>query len=612
MAIPISEFFRVTTRIAVGGVVTQNFGRGLVLTTDDALSAGGTGKSRYFSVAEDVSDFFGADSAPSKAAQRWFGYSPYPQGLYVGRWANVAVDTIMEGSTTHGTITQLAVNNATFRLAGEDAQVNLSADSTLADVAAGLQANIRGEAYTGAVAQAVASGTIRVADFGDVGITQATAATGAADDETITFVAPRAGGTRAVAVVVDESAGAIVSITFDPTVKSAASPGSGYGVGDGDTIAVDPSETTDFTRAPVMTVPLGRRPLTPALDGAEVRYEGGQFVIELAGPNEIDPPYMETHSAGSGTDISSLLGLSQTSAPTYKVGSNAEGPGDAVGAVTENLSDRPTYVFIDDEVPGSYGVDSETVPALWAYAEANDYIFGFSDISDEARTAGETGSLLARANNAQLGNTLPCVADDERRSHVGALAALSSINWDQPASIITLFGKTLPGTPATEIDETQLQAIRGKRGNVYTRVGGLPTFIEGTMARAGYWADSVAFTLWMKNELELNIWNAARASRRLTVAILQSTLDAVMRKGVRNGGIQPGRNVSNVTAADIRQVTGNHDFDGVLPSGYLIHIGRLADQTDADRENRLAPPVKIWAVGSEAIHQANVDLVFVG
>ena len=116
--------------------------------------------------------------------------------------------------------------------------------------------------------------------------------------------------------------------------------------------------------------------------------------------------------------------------------------------------------------------------------------------------------------------------------------------------------------------------------------------------------------MWIRNELELNIWNAARASRRLTVAILGSAIDSVMRKGVRNGGIQPGRTVRGSTKADIIATTGNQAFDGVLSAGYLVHIGALADQTQVDIDNRMAPPIKIWAKGSEAIHRADVDLVF--
>ena len=250
-----------------------------------------------------------------------------------------------------------------------------------------------------------------------------------------------------------------------------------------------------------------------------------------------------------------------------------------------------------------------SIESLWTLAEASDYMFGFSDTTDDARQAGETTSDLYLAESAQVGNTIACVADSDKQSHIGALAALSSINWDQPASIITLFGRTFPGIGATNITPTELGVIEGKRGNVYTRVGGLPTFIEGRTSRAGYWADAVAMSIWLKNEVELGIWNAVRASRRLTVAILRATLDDSMRKAVRNGGLQPGRTVSNTTKADIISTTGNLDFDGVLGAGYLIHIGRLSEQSAVDIENRMAPPIKIWAAGSEALHRANVDII---
>ena len=77
-----------------------------------------------------------------------------------------------------------------------------------------------------------------------------------------------------------------------------------------------------------------------------------------------------------------------------------------------------------------------------------------------------------------------------------------------------------------------------------------------------------------------------------------------------NGGIEPGRSLSAIGRADVQAVTGNADFDGVLTSGYIVNIGRVADQAQSDIDARIAPPIKIWAVGSVAIHQANIDLVF--
>ena len=590
MAIPVSEFFRVTTRIEVGGVVRAQFGRGLLLTTEDDLPAGGLGKAQYFTDNDAVREVFASGTEAAAAAAKWFGYDPYPQGLYIGRWANVAVPTTLTGGA-HSALSALQSATATFRFLEEDVSVDTSSDATLAAVAGTIATAMTTTGYTGALAEQ----SYNVAG-GDQGSDYNSATT--------VEVSPPAGGGTAATATVTVTAAKITALEI-------TDGGSGYTTSDSVTFtlgSVGSGTGADLTN---LTILLERGAISPELAGATFTYAGNRFLLTLAGQDALAPAYFEAHSAGSGTDISAALGMDEASSPEYLRGADAEAPSDAVAAIAGIVSDRPTYLMMDNSCPLTYGGDDDSsVADMWAFAEASDYIFGFSDTSAGAKQPGETTSLLAQANSAQLGNTLVCVADEDSESHFGALAGLSSVNWDLPQTIITLFGKTLPGTAATDVSPTELNTIQAKRGNVYTRVGGIPTFIEGFMARNGYWADAVAWTLWMKNELESNIWNAARASRRLNIAILNSTLDAVMRKGVRNGGIQPGRTVSAPTKADIIATTGNHDFDGVLQSGYLIHIGRLADLTSVDLENRRSPPVKIWAIGSEAIHSADVELVF--
>ena len=593
MVLPISRFFKVTSRIEVGGVVTQNFGRGLMLTTDSTLPAGGTGKAKFYTDNDAVRDDFDSDSGPAEAAADWFGFDPYPQGLYIGRWARETVATSLI-SGAPGSVNAIAVANATFRVEGADATVDLSGETTYAGIAAAVQTELRNGTPTGSLALA----TYPVA-AGDQG-------SGYGNSASVNVSAPGAGGTTATASVTRGTSNAITAVTI-------VTGGSGYTESDTPTITINNADsgTSVNFRSVNAAIALEYDPLAPSLASATFTYSGNRFELGLSSSGELDPPYFQTHSAGSGTDISGLLGMAQANSPNYKRGSDAESPSDAVAAINRIVASKPTYLMVDYETPETYGADDDSVHEdLWDFAEAGNYMYGFTDVSSAARTAGETASLLAQAESAQLGQTLACVADADRRPHVGALAGLSSINWDQPASIITLFGKTLPGVLTTDISETEAEAIQAKRGNVYTRVGGLTTFIEGYTSRAGHWADAVAFTMWIRNELELNIWNAARASRRLTIAILGAAIDSVMRKGVRNGGIQPGRTVQGATKADIISTTGNTEFDGILEAGYLVHIGALADQTQVDIDNRMAPPIKIWAKGSEAIHRADVDLVF--
>ena len=56
--LPVSTFVDINTSASVGGVLRRPFGRGLLITTDDALAAGGTNKARlYNNLAEMQVDF---------------------------------------------------------------------------------------------------------------------------------------------------------------------------------------------------------------------------------------------------------------------------------------------------------------------------------------------------------------------------------------------------------------------------------------------------------------------------------------------------------------------------------------------------------------------------
>ena len=584
--VDLSNFFQVNASIQVGGVTTQGFGRGLVLTIDESLSAKGNGKVRYFTDYEQVVAFFASDSEATKAAAEWFGQDPYPQGLYIGRWAYEDIQTVLRGavfaSTSSSALSALKTSDASVRVANVDVSVDTSSATSFAGVARILQEAFTAGVFTGRVAS----------------ITIDTTGSGLGNDpDNLTVSIDNSGtGGSGLEIAPVLSGGALQSVTI-------VNAGQGY----------ESAPAITFTHnsgtVPTVTAVLETRALSPELEGCTFTFSNSQFILQLNGGDILDPPYFE--SAATGTDLSSLLGLDVISEPTYIQGSDEESPSQAITSILDLISQTPTYLMLANDVPLTFSDnDLETIVALWTFAEAGDYIFSFTDTSETARQAVDETSLLARAHAAQLQNTMVCVGDAGREPHRAALAKLSSINWDQPTSIITLFGKSLSTIQPTAFSETEYRNLVAKRANIYTEIGHLPTFAEGFAARAGHWIDAVAFLQWLKGETERQIWNSLRASRRLTIAVLKASLDEAMRKGVINGGLQPGRRVGNVTKADIIQTTGNQNFDGQLTAGYLIHVGALASQSQADIDARKAPPIKIWAVGSEAIHMANIDIVF--
>ena len=330
-------------------------------------------------------------------------------------------------------------------------------------------------------------------------------------------------------------------------------------------------------------------------------------MLTLAGSDvitdgEIGPP------AGSGlTDVSSALGFNDDQ--VYKFGHAAETITESVGELIGYAgSSQPVVIMLDSSTPLAVGTD-DTRELLAAFAQAGNYIFVLRDSSAQALVPGDTTSPSALVFANQQSQVAAIYSDDDTNPDIALAALMSSQNLDNAASIITPHAKALPGAKPTDINSTQLSELERKRTNVYTLLGGQPTFLGGYTGRSGHWLDAVWWLLWTKSRLENAVWTAQRSSRRLNSVLLDNALTEVMLTGVRNGGIEGGRKLSSSTQQDIITTTGNNNFDGVLTNGYLVWVEPISSRTATDVESRVGR-FKIWATGSEAIHEVFGDLVF--
>ena len=644
--LPISTFVDVSTAIQAGGVLRTEFGTGLLVTTDDALPAGGSAKAQVFRDIDAVNAVFDAGDA-FDGASVWFSADPSPKSLYIGRWAPTDVSTVVMGGTP-AAVSAIAVANGSFRVGDDDVTVNLSSASTYAAIASAIETSLAtggisdvnltamGSGYAtapavgftgggglGATATATISGTvsaIAVATGGSGyvgGTTTATITGGGGSGATasatvllgvVTAIAVTNGGAgysgAPTVTIVDSGGGgtgatATATISAEVTTVTVTAPGTGYSsaptvtfTGGGGTGAAATALLSDI-----------------ALQGATFAYTGNVFVLTLAGAENVG--FFRAHSAGTGTDISGLLGMTAAADGVNRPGHDAESVTDAIGEMVGLASgSTPVALMLADDAPLVVGA-ADTREAVAAYAQAGDYVFGLLDTSAQALVPGDSVSHSAMVFSRGQSHVDPTYSATGRRPDIGLLALLSSQDLNQPASIITPHLKTLPGVSSTNITETQRLELQRKRTNVYTDVGGLPSLVGGYTGRAGSWADAVWWLLWLKNEVELSVFNAQRASRRFNTAILTDTLTQNMRTAVQSGGAQPGGRVNAGVRDSIRSVTGNYEFDGTLTAGYLIWVEQQSARSDLDRENRIGR-FRIWVAPADAIHQVVGTIILSG
>ena len=133
------------------------------------------------------------------------------------------------------------------------------------------------------------------------------------------------------------------------------------------------------------------------------------------------------------------------------------------------------------------------------------------------------------------------------------------------------------------------------------------------MLKPGTWIDVRYWLDWLVNATQVEVFSLLRSGRvpqtQAGVAAITDVVERICEEGVANGGIAPGQ-VSPALVSDIRLATGNQAFDGFLSTGYLVHVGSVASQSQADRDARKSPPVRVWVKGSGAIHFIDIDVTF--
>ena len=498
MALPANTIVTVNTAVASSGVVRREFGRGLLVTTASGLPGGGSGRVKVYADLAAFRADFGSSGAAHTEAAAWFGQSPFPRNLVAVRWRQTDVDTVIHGGRASTVLaTYTAVSDGSFRLGEEDfAALDLSGDTSLAEVAAGLQTEIRTGSTTG----------------------------------------------YSTAVVAWNSTARRFDVSF------------------------------------------------PDIDSG-------------------DPFHFTANSAGTGTDLSSIMALRVADGATFGLGGDAEDIEAALDAAAE--AQDFSFVLADSGVRATAG----TTEDISAWAEGGAYIASLESNESGALTTNEATSTAATVAAQGRGRTVLTYSGTAQGAGASIAARFSSINFGGLNTVITGKFKRLPGVTADDLTSTQVAELRRKRVNQYVTVGGVPIYQEGVTTAAGGWIDTRVWLDWFTDAVRVAIYDLLVASpTRIPqtsrgLAALRSTVDAVCQEGVRNGGIAPGT-VSAGLRQSIITATGDGDFDGFLSAGYLIATGSFADQSQSDRADRQAPPVNVFLKGSGAIHFVEADLTF--
>jgi hypothetical protein len=113
---------------------------------------------------------------------------------------------------------------------------------------------------------------------------------------------------------------------------------------------------------------------------------------------------------------------------------------------------------------------------------------------------------------------------------------------------------------------------------------------------AGEWIDVIRFRDWLKNDMQLRVFNLLVLNPKIPytnagISLVQNQMLASLKQGQANGGI----------AED------EFDEDGNVIVGYTVTVPNAANISDTDKASRILSGCKFTARLAGAIHVANIQ-----
>lgn len=243
------------------------------------------------------------------------------------------------------------------------------------------------------------------------------------------------------------------------------------------------------------------------------------------------------------------------------------------------------------------------IPEVVEWAEAN-YKMPFFVVTDltEATALGNTLKNLSYARyNITHHNSAAAVG--------GFMGMAMDQRFEDELGLKTLKFKTVAGVEPIVLTSTQVAALNDAGVNFYASYGNPhnpQNFYADGYAGSKKYFDFVVGLDWLRNSIEVEVYNTFRSQRKVPqteagMALLTAAVARACQKGVEIGLIAPGRwngqGVGSVETGDMMQ------------NGYYIYAGRIADQSQSERETRKAPNIIVLVKGGGALHYADITIV---
>lgn len=228
-----------------------------------------------------------------------------------------------------------------------------------------------------------------------------------------------------------------------------------------------------------------------------------------------------------------------------------------------------------------------------------------------------TGLFAQVANNVYTRPVIYLTGADTNakklNSRLFAAAYLSrglAVNYSGSKTTMTMNLKDLAGIAAdTAISETILNQCETAGADCYPSIEGLAKVISNK--HAGQYFDQVANSIWFVGALEIAYFNVLATSRTKIaqtdddLAKANKAIRKVCNQAVANGYLAPGTWNSTDTFGNIDDFNRN-----IEEFGFYMYQQPVAEQSQTEREDRIAPLLQIAGKEAGAVHSGSI-LVYI-
>ncbi|HDR9087199.1 TPA: DUF3383 domain-containing protein [Burkholderia vietnamiensis] len=335
------------------------------------------------------------------------------------------------------------------------------------------------------------------------------------------------------------------------------------------------------------------------LTGATIAWTGSQFVVTSNTTGTSSKVGYAT-APGSGTDISTMLGLTSSLAGVPADGIAPEQPVDAAALLLDRFSNK----FLGLDFADASITDDQHIAVANLIEADQRHIYGITTQNPQVLDSTVTTDIASKLKALNLKYTILQYSSSTPYAVSSLLGRLLTVNFDGNNTTITLMFKQEPSVAAEDLTSTQANTLQAKNCNVFVDYSNDTSIIQYGVTPSGIYVDSVYNAIWFRTRIETDVYNLFYQSPTKIPqtdggnARIAATIAAACEAGVNNGYLAPG--VWNSAGF------GALNQGDTLAKGYYVYQPAIATQSQADREARKSVVFQVAGKEAGAIHGADI------